>query len=49
MPSAPDGWVTDNSGDQGVWTNVRPVYDPNYPALYIATQHESMNNTISCT
>lgn len=36
-------------GKQGKWTPVRPLYDSGYPALYVATQSETVGGTYSCT
>lgn len=42
-------WVTDDRGYQNGWTIKRPVYSPNYPVLFVATQRKSVGGTITCT
>ena len=48
-PDAPTAWVTDNTGGQNKWTMVRPEYSSDYPALYVATQRETVGGTYTCT
>lgn len=48
-PEAPTEWVTDNTGGQDKWTMVRPKYSMDYPALYVATQRETVTGTFSVT
>lgn len=48
-PAAPTEWVTDNTGEQNKWTMVRPEYSKDYPALYVATQRETVTGTFSVT
>lgn len=51
-PTVPNAWVTNDTGGQNVWTNVRPTYDTannGYKALYVSTQRETVSGTISCT
>lgn len=47
--TVPSGWVANNTGNQNVWTTVRPVYNAAYPVLYVANQRKSMAGTITCT
>ena len=48
-PTAPTAWVTNATGNQNVWTLVRPEYNSSYPALYIAQQSETVGGTYSCS
>lgn len=47
--TAPSGWVSDATGNQNVWTTTRPVYNSAYPTLYIATQRQAVDGTITTT
>lgn len=49
VPSAPQSWVTNATGNQGVWTTVRPEYSSQYPALYICTQKKTVSGTVTFT
>ena len=46
-------WLTDTSGQQNRWTTVRPVYNKNYPVLFVAVQkqtlEQSSGTSCSCT
>ena len=35
-------WVTDDTGGQNGWTNVRPEYNASYPVLYVASQQQTV-------
>lgn len=48
-PTAPTAWVTNATGNQNVWTLVRPEYNSSYPALYIAQQSETVGGTYACS
>ena len=48
-PTAPTAWVSNVTGNQNVWTLVRPEYSSSYPALYIAQQSETVGGTYSCS
>ena len=47
--AAPTGWITNNTGNQNVWTNVRPVYNSDYPVLFVAKQTMFADGTITCS
>lgn len=46
-------WVTNDTGNQNVWTTKRPEYSQSYPVLFVATQRQtvaqSSGTTCSCT
>lgn len=39
-------WVTNSTGNQNVWTTVRPRYDQDYPVLYVAVQRQKVEQDI---
>lgn len=47
--SKPSAWITDTTGSQNVWTTKRPAYSQSYPVLFVATQRQSVDGTLSCT
>lgn len=42
-------WVSNTTGNQNTWTTKRPVYNSNYPVLFVATQRQSVDGTVTCT
>ena len=42
-------WVSDATGRQAIWTIVRPEYDKDYPVLFVATQRQTVDGTVTCT
>lgn len=42
-------WVTDDTGRQNAWTNVRPEYSSEYPVLFVAKQTKYVNGDVVCT
>ena len=42
--TAPTKWVTNSTGDNDVWTTVRPEYSRSHPYLYTATQALTTGN-----
>lgn len=47
--SKPSAWITDTTGGQNVWTTKRPAYSQSYPVLFVATQRQSVDGTLTCT
>ena len=47
--SATTTWVTNTTGNQNIWTIKRPVFNPSYPVLFVATQRKSVGGTVTCT
>lgn len=42
-------WNTNTTGNQNVWTTVRPVYNASYPNLYVCIQRINMSNVVTVT
>jgi len=42
-------WVTLASDAQNTWTTKRPTYNGSYPVLFVATQKQAVDGTITCT
>lgn len=51
--AAPSSWVTDTTGNQGVWTTKRPPYDTSATnpkvVCFTAIQSKNMSGTVTCT
>ena len=47
--NAPTSWITDTTGGQNKWTTRRPEYNSSYPVLFIATQRQFVDNSVTCT
>lgn len=42
-------WVTNSTGNQGIWTVKRPVYSSGSPVLFTAKQKKTVSGTVTCT
>lgn len=42
-------WVTDTTGGQGRWTTKRPPYNKTNPVLFVATERQAVDGTLTCT
>lgn len=47
--AAPSSWITNTTGSQNVWTTKRPPYSQSYPVLFVATQRQAVDGTLTCT
>ena len=47
--NVPADFVMDASGGQNIWTLKRPVYDSNYPIVFVATQRRAVGGAVTCT
>lgn len=42
-------WITLSSDQQNAWTTKRPLYDSDYPVLFVAKQRRMANGDVLCT